>query len=122
MTLAEYALTAGYHFEVQKIVVPDGYILTAQRIKGKLEEDEFTIEDKPVVILQHGLLDNSATWLLDTNNTCILPFMFADLGYDVWLTNTRGNRESFEHMNPIEYNANDHKSKYWNFSWDEMAM
>ena len=74
------------------------------------------------MILQHGLLDNSATWLLDTDNTCILPFMFADLGYDVWMTNTRGNRESFEHMNPIEFNANDHKSKYWNFSWDEMAM
>ena len=40
MTLPEYSLTAGYHFEEQKIVVPDGYILSAHRIKGRLDEEE----------------------------------------------------------------------------------
>ena len=43
-------------------------------------------------------------------------------GFDVWLTNTRGNAVSFEHENPKEYDSSKIDSKYWNFSFHEMAL
>mmetsp|Transcript_14809 Transcript_14809/g.17127 ORF Transcript_14809/g.17127 Transcript_14809/m.17127 type:complete len:382 (-) Transcript_14809:24-1169(-) len=115
-------MTAGYKFETHKIVTKDDYINTAWRIVGKLE-DKYSDphpERKPCVILQHGLMDNSATWLIP-NKTIALPFRLVDEGYDVWMTNSRGNINSYEHMNPAEYNVKDISSDYFKFSWDEMA-
>ncbi len=40
MTPGERALRYGYHFEKHKIETEDGYILTAFRIPGKLEESQ----------------------------------------------------------------------------------
>mmetsp|Transcript_6606 Transcript_6606/g.7352 ORF Transcript_6606/g.7352 Transcript_6606/m.7352 type:complete len:406 (-) Transcript_6606:42-1259(-) len=121
-TIAELIMTAGYQFETHKIVTEDQYINTAWRIVGKIEEGEFEDppEKKPCVILQHGLLDNSATWLIP-NATTALPYMLVDEGYDVWMTNSRGNINSYEHMNPAEYNVFDSSSKFFDFSWDEMG-
>ena len=79
-----------------------------------------SIVNKKPVILQHGLLDNSATWTINYfNNT--LPYMLLEEGYDVWLTNNRGNFNSYEHVNPFNYSIFDTKSKYFEFSFDEMA-
>ena len=73
------------------------------------------------VILQHGLIDSSYTWLLlDKNHS--LVFLLVNNGFDVWLTNTRGNAVSFEHENPKEYDSSKIDSKYWNFSFHEMAI
>lgn len=63
------------------------------------------------MILQHGLLCSSDDWLIASpggglvrddftgkmmpNNN--LGFVLAAYGYDVWLTNSRGNRYSREH-------------------------
>ena len=71
-------------------------------------------------MLQHGLLDNSATWLIQ-NSSNALPFMLADQGYDVWMTNSRGNINSKEHMHPEVFNVHDIHSKYFDFTWDEMG-
>ena len=93
---------AGYYFEEHKIRTEDGYILTAWRIPCLLNESNTEIYKKrKPVILQHGLIDSSYTWLLlDKNHS--LPFLLVDSGFDVWLTNTRGNAVSFEHENPEE--------------------
>jgi pimeloyl-ACP methyl ester carboxylesterase len=113
---------AGYFFEEHKIRTEDGYILTAWRIPCLLNESNADIYKKrKPVILQHGLIDSSYTWLLlDKNHS--LPFLLVDYGFDVWLTNTRGNAVSFEHENPKEYNSGKVDSKYWNFTYHEMAV
>lgn len=48
----------------------------------------------------------------------ILAYILADLGYDVWLTNIRGNTYGRKHisMNP------DTNSKFWKFSFHEVGM
>lgn len=114
-------MTAGYRFETHKIVTEDNYINTAWRIVGRLNiTNEPPPEKKPCVILQHGLLDNSATWLIP-NATDAFPFMLVDEGYDVWMTNSRGNINSYEHMEPDTHSVYSPSSKYYDFTWDEMG-
>lgn len=119
-TVPEIILTAGYRFETHKIVTPDDYILTAWRIVGKLNEDQPHPERKPCVILQHGLLDNSASWMFFEKEFS-LPFMLVELGYDVWMTNSRGNINSYEHMDIANHNFRNYHSDYYKFTWDDMA-
>ena len=74
---------------------------------------------KPVV-LQHGLLDNSGTWLVPTVEKQLPPQLIAE-GYDVWMLNNRGNINSYEHIDPKKYSVFRGDSPYWDFSFDEMA-
>lgn len=48
-------------------------------------------------------------YLVNTPETAP-ALVLANLGYDVWLGNNRGNRYSHEHMT-----LNVHKKEYWNF-------
>lgn len=66
------------------------------------------------VVLQHGLLDCSFSWVINEVHQS-LPYLLVDAGYDVWLTNNRGNRYSRGHTKGDSY------KEYWAFSWDEMA-
>lgn len=112
---------AGFFLEEHKILTSDGYILTAWRIPRKLSEPTFSDIKHEPIILQHGLFDSSFTWLLlDASHS--LPLILAESGYDVWLTNTRGNAVSFEHENMNNFNSYDVYSKYWDFSFHEMAV
>ena len=108
-----------YSFEEHKILTKDGYILTAWRIPSKLNETYN--ENRPPIILQHGLIDSSYTWLI-LDKDYALPYLLVDNGYDVWLTNTRGNAVCNEHSNVNEYDSNDIHGKYWDFSFHEMAI
>jgi len=98
---------AGYQDETHTVFTEDDYILTLHRIRG----------DGPVVFMQHGLEDSSATWVLIGPDHGAPAFRLAEAGYDVWLGNYRGNTYSRDHLhlNP------DKDNEYWYFSWDEMA-
>ncbi|KAL9681878.1 hypothetical protein QQ045_013667 [Rhodiola kirilowii] len=74
-----------------------------------------TKSDKPPVLLQHGLLMDAITWLLNPPDQS-LAFILADNGYDVWLSNTRGTKYSSGHTSLSAYDL-----AYWDWSWDELA-
>lgn len=97
--------------EIHDIETEDGYILTAFRIPyGKNKPPG----GKPV-ILQHGILCSSAAWVISRPDQA-LGFLLADNGYDVWMTNSRGNTYSRSHKT-LDPNS----AKYWDFSFHEMG-
>lgn len=96
------------------VTTADGYILTCFRIPCNRNCDNLA-ESKPVVWLQHGLLDSSYTWVNNYEHQS-LGFLLADAGYDVWFGNNRGNTYGKRHE---VYTTED--KEFWEFSWDEMA-
>lgn len=59
---------------------------------------------KPI-ILQHGLLDCSDTWIINDEDKAP-AFLLANRGYDIWLGNSRGNKHSRNHT---KYNPDKNK-------------
>jgi len=71
--------------------------------------------NKPVVILQHGLMCSCSDWILNGQNS--LAFILADAGYDVWMNNSRGNRYSKHHV----FFEPEHDKSFWDYSFEDMA-
>ncbi|XP_010928519.1 triacylglycerol lipase 2 [Elaeis guineensis] len=104
----------GYECEEHTVTTEDGYILSMQRIpNGRLGTP--TSGSKTPVLLQHGLLMDGITWLLNSPDES-LGYILADNGYDVWIANTRGTIYSLGHTS---LSPND--SAYWDWSWDELV-
>ncbi|XP_049765611.1 lipase 1-like [Schistocerca cancellata] len=67
------------------------------------------------VLLQHGFLSSSDSWFqLEANS---LPCLLAADGYDVWLSNARGNTYSRAHRT-----LSSETIRFWMFSFHEMAV
>ena len=115
MTIAQQVVHAGFQFEEHKIQTDDGYILTAQRIPGRLKEVRGGSPKQPVQ-LQHGVIDQGGTWFFNEASKS-LALQLADEGYDVWVTNSRGTALSSEH---VKYRDTD--PEFWDFSVHDMAM
>ncbi|CAI5712693.1 unnamed protein product [Peronospora destructor] len=108
----------GYVAETHNVTTADGYILTLHRLPMSHKEcraGKDPIQDKPVVLVQHGLLDTSFSWVCNFRNQS-LAFVLADAGYDVWLGNNRGNTYSSNHVNCT---TND--DAFWDFTWEDMG-
>lgn len=98
----------GFIFESHPVTTKDGYKLNLFRIRSG-------DGSKPIVFLQHGILDSADCWIMHYGN--VAPaFQLVRAGYDVWLGNQRGNKYSKGHT------SLDVKSKaYWQFSFTEMG-
>ena len=110
---------AGYPLETHYVETKDGYVLGVYRIPHGYQGTDFDpgkcTHARQKVLLQHGLLDSSATWVLNSRRNS-LGFLLADSGYDVWLANSRGNAFSRNHTGFLP------TSKiFWDFTFDDMA-
>ncbi|KAJ8976422.1 hypothetical protein NQ317_004082 [Molorchus minor] len=108
----------GYPFENHEVISDSGYILSIHRIPSGIKRRQSNKRPikKRVALFQHGLLSASDMWLF-RGPKYDLPYTLADAGYDVWLSNMRGNIYSRAHktLNP------DRDPEYWDFSLQEVA-
>mmetsp|Transcript_11666 Transcript_11666/g.37076 ORF Transcript_11666/g.37076 Transcript_11666/m.37076 type:complete len:525 (+) Transcript_11666:89-1663(+) len=116
--MEELVVRRGYPVERHRVITDDGYVLGVFRIPhGRLGYEKAAADGdrRPVVLLQHGVLDSSLAFAANFANQS-LAYILADAGYDVWLGNNRGNRYSKGHvsLSPLS-------SQFWNFSWTDMA-
>lgn len=103
----------GYAAENHRVVTSDGYILNVHRCSGGPVSPPRV--GKQVVFLMHGMLSSSADWTLMGPQTSLV-YMLSDLGYDVWMGNSRGNRYSNTHIS-----RNNETQAFWDFSWHEVG-
>uniref|UniRef100_F1KWB2 Lipase n=1 Tax=Ascaris suum TaxID=6253 RepID=F1KWB2_ASCSU len=115
MSVPEIIEHWGYPVETHSVITDDGYILLMHRIPHGKCDPASSNKPKPVVFLQHGLLCSSSVWVMNKPHQSA-AFIFADLGFDVWMGNNRGNSYSRWH---IKYHIS--YPEYWRFTWTEMA-
>jgi len=117
LNMTEITKSKGYPIEEHTVITDDDYILGVFRIpRGRNETNTALDIGKPVVLLQHGLLDSSYTWVCNFPGMS-LAFILADAGYDVWMGNNRGTTYSKHHRH-----FKTHSEEFWNFTYDEMAL
>lgn len=117
MKVPEIVQSSGYPIEEHYVKTKDGYILGLHRINHEYSaETKADKGTKPAVLLQHGLLADSANWISNGPKNS-LAFQLADHGLDVWLGNVRGNTYSRQHdsLNP------DVDEKFWRYSWQQFS-
>ncbi|XWS30495.1 hypothetical protein CRYUN_Cryun24cG0122500 [Craigia yunnanensis] len=107
----------GYKCREHEVTTQDGYILNMQRIpEGRVTGSSSTGGNKKQpVLMQHGLLVDGKTWLLNSPEQN-LPMILADKGFDVWIANARGTRFSRKHVS-----LDPAQKEFWNWSWDELV-
>ena len=93
-TIEEIISSKGYRVQKQLVKTEDGYILTIYRIPG-LKKDPIS-STKPPVLFQHGIFDSSDGWVCNGEEHS-LPFIFAKNNFDVYISNSRGNKYCKEH-------------------------
>ncbi|CAH2255164.1 jg7247 [Pararge aegeria aegeria] len=96
----------GHPAEIYHVETQDGYILELYHLPGT---------GRKPILLMHGFLDSSDTWILRGKDS--LGISLADNGYDVWLGNTRGNRYSSSHIS-LDPQKN---PEYWMYSIHELG-
>uniref|UniRef100_T1JLA7 Partial AB-hydrolase lipase domain-containing protein n=1 Tax=Strigamia maritima TaxID=126957 RepID=T1JLA7_STRMM len=96
----------GHPSEKHKVTTDDGYILSIYRIPN---QNPSAIP----ILLMHGLSCSSTQFFMNRYNSP--AFILADAGFDVWMGNFRGNN----YTSHTKYSPQD--SKYWDFTWQEMA-
>ncbi|XP_027940836.1 triacylglycerol lipase 2 isoform X2 [Vigna unguiculata] len=105
----------GYECQEHQVTTNDGFILSLQRIpEGRGKSSGGRTRKQPVII-QHGVLVDGMTWLLNCPEQD-LPLILADNGFDVWIANSRGTRFSRRHIS-----LDPSSPAFWNWSWDELV-
>ena len=115
-TFQEICVENGFKYEEHTVVTEDGYILTVFRIPG-MEGETISDSPKPVVFMQHGLMDAADAWVM--NWADVAPaFVTSRAGYDVWLGNTRGNTYSRAH---VSLDPERNKRQFWAYDFEQMG-
>nr|GMC99502.1 triacylglycerol lipase 2-like [Ipomoea batatas] len=107
----------GYKCEEYEATTDDGYILSVQRIPQGRHGGGGRPLRPPPVLLQHGVLVDGTTWLLNSPEQS-LAMILADSGFDVWISNIRGTRYSRRHVS-LDANTD---PDYWNWTWDDLVV
>ncbi|XP_060190082.1 triacylglycerol lipase 2-like isoform X2 [Lycium barbarum] len=104
----------GYKCQEFEVTTDDGYILSVQRItEGRVGG---TDSNRQPVLLQHGVLADGATWVLNPPEQS-LGMILVDNGFDVWISNSRGTRYSRRHVKLDPKDRN-----YWDWTWGDLVM
>ena len=113
-TIEEIIASKGFRIQKHYIKTEDGYTLVIFRIPGI--KSCLDSSSKPPVLFQHGIFDSSDGWVCNGVEHSI-PFIFAKNIFDVWISNSRGNKYCKEH------DKFDNKSfEFWQFSFHEMGI
>lgn len=110
LDLRYYAKQLGLDLVEYDITTEDGYILPLHRLIDP-SETESVRNNKPPILLQHGLLSASGAWLAPGANS--LPYYFLKQGYDVWMGN---NRCEFRPRHATMKGNLMHNEEFWD--WD----
>ena len=112
--LEEIISSKGFQFQKHLVKTEDGYTLVLFRIPGgKKCKDGSKL---PPVLLQHGVFDSSDGWVCNGEAHSI-PFVLAKHNFDVWLSNSRGNKYCKEHD---QYDVN--SFEFWQYSFHELGL
>jgi pimeloyl-ACP methyl ester carboxylesterase len=68
------------------------------------------------VFMQHGLFSSAETWIV--HNTESPAFVIANLGYDVWMGNNRGQRYSRKNK---YFDPSKDKPEFFDYSFMELS-
>ena len=113
-TIEEIISSKGFQVEKHLIKTEDGYNLVVFRIPGS--KDCKDPSHNPPVLFQHGIFDSSDGWVCNGEEHSI-PFIFAKNNFDVWISNSRGNKYCKEHEK-----YNNESFEFWQFSFHEMGL
>lgn len=114
-SVCDLARGLSYDCETHAITAGDGFVLEGSHLPAK----RTTNSSRRPIILQHGLTDCAFTWLFNARPEQNLATLLVDRGYDVFLTNSRGNAYSLA-TTPGSFNSSD---DYWKaVDMDRMAQ
>ncbi|KAG7661146.1 uncharacterized protein J8A68_005348 [[Candida] subhashii] len=111
--ITEITKLSGYIAREHVVTTKDGYLLVIHKIENPTKTYS---GHKKIIYFHHGLLTSSELWVLGSTKEKTLPYLLADLGYEIWLGNNRGNKYSRKHL---KLSASD--PKFWDFSLDEFS-
>ncbi|CAK9438341.1 uncharacterized protein LODBEIA_P25650 [Lodderomyces beijingensis] len=101
--------------EEHSVTTPDGFILVLHRIIDPRETQEQRDARSPI-LMQHGLLSCSGTWIVTGRNS--LAYYFHEAGYDVWMGN---NRSWFRAQSAVLKSNLYNEEMYWKWGVKELA-